>query len=492
MIQTFISHAWKESFRSPIWAKNLLANIFLGFVGVMLMVYAIMAGVGIAFGLEEVVPGKDPVELINSLLLYYFFFEFMIRFFLQNVPVLSIQPYLHLPIKKSQFLHFMLRKSQVSVFNLLAIFLFAPTAIVRVGREYGALTGLLWLVMIIGMVFTIHFLGILFKKKLNDMPNLLLGMVIIFAALGALDYFQIVSFSMISDKLFGAVLAQPAFAAIPVALWLLFYRLNYIYLSKNTYPEEISTKKNKTRVSGDFAFLKRFGRIGELIALELKLIIRHKRPRNTLVMSGLLLFYGLIFYTQDIYMEEMSGIFLLAGIFVTGAFFINHGQFLLSWESGYFDFVLIRKMNLRQYFEAKYYMFVTACTIAFVASLGYAYFGVEIILFNLAAYLFNIGVNIPFVMRIAMFNPKKIDLNKGAAFNYEGVGAAQFLIAIPVLGLPYLFYGPLLAFGYGTYGLLLVALIGLIGFLLRNKVIDYITKSFTENRHKIAAGFRAQ
>jgi len=491
MIQTFISHAWKESFRSPIWAKNLLANVFLGFVGLMLMVYAIMAGVAIAFKLDDFFPGQDPVELINGALLYYFFFEFLLRFFLQNVPVLSIQPYLHLPIKKSQFLNFMLRKSQVSVFNLLALFLFTPTAILKVAKEYGALTGLLWLTMIIGMVFTIHFLGILFKKKLNDLPNLLLGMVVLVAGLGALDYFQVISFSSVSKQLFGAVLDQPVFAAIPVLLWVVLYRLNYVYLAKNTYPEEISTKKNKAKVSGDFTFLKRFGRIGELIGLELKLILRHKRPRNSLVMSGLLLFYGLFFYTQDGF-QELNGMFLFAGVFVTGSFFINHGQFLLSWESGYFDFIMTRRSNIRQYFEAKYYMFVVACTIAFVASTGYAYFGVEIILFNLAAYLFNIGIGIPFVMRIAMYSPKKIDLNKGAAFNYEGVGAAQFLIALPVLGLPYVFYGPLAAFGYGNYGLLLVALIGLVGFLLRNKTIEYLTSSFTKNRHKIAAGFRAQ
>jgi len=491
MIQTFISHAWKESFRSPIWAKNLLANVFLGFVGLMLMVYAIMAGVAIAFKLDDFFPGQDPVELINGALLYYFFFEFLLRFFLQNVPVLSIQPYLHLPIKKSQFLNFMLRKSQVSVFNLLALFLFTPTAILKVAKEYGALTGLLWLTMIIGMVFTIHFLGILFKKKLNDLPNLLLGMVVLVAGLGALDYFQVISFSSVSKQLFGAVLDQPVFAAIPVLLWVVLYRLNYVYLAKNTYPEEISTKKNKAKVSGDFTFLKRFGRIGELIGLELKLILRHKRPRNSLVMSGLLLFYGLFFYTQDGF-QELNGMFLFAGVFVTGSFFINHGQFLLSWESGYFDFIMTRRSNIRQYFEAKYYMFVVACTIAFVASTGYAYFGVEIILFNLAAYLFNIGIGIPFVMRIAMYSPKKIALNKGAAFNYEGVGAAQFLIALPVLGLPYVFYGPLAAFGYGNYGLLLVALIGLVGFLLRNKTIDYLTSSFTKNRHKIAAGFRAQ
>ena len=190
--------------------------------------------------------------------------------------------------------------------------------------------------------------------------------------------------------------------------------------------------------------------------------------------------------------REMDWFFLLIGIFVTGIFFINHGQFLLSWEGGYFDFVLIRRTSYRQYFEAKYYMFVAAATIAFVLSLGYGFFGLKIILFNLAAYLFNIGINIPFVMRIAMYSPKKIDLSKGAAFNYEGVGAAQFLIALPVLLLPYVIYGPMVAIGQDILGLCLVSLVGLVGFLFRDKTIDYLTNSFIKNRHKIAAGFRAQ
>ena len=111
---------------------------------------------------------------------------------------------------------------------------------------------------------------------------------------------------------------------------------------------------------------------------------------------------------------------------------------------------------------------------------------------HLAAYLFNIGINVFAVMRIAMFNPKKIDLSKRAAFNYEGVGAAQFLIAIPILFLPYVFYAPLAILGYADLGLLLTGGAGLIGFVLRDKSLNMITKYFIENRHKIAAGFRAQ
>lgn len=478
--------------RSPIWAKNVIANVFLAFVALLLSSYLLILGVSLKPLLYKFFPEEDPVALVNGALLYYFFFEFTLRFFLQNVPVLSIQPYLHLPIKKKSIIHFMLRKSQLSVFNLMAIFLFTPFAIMGVGSEYGTLAGFTWWLTIVGVTLALHFVVILFKKKLNDMPNLLIGICVVFLGLGALDYFGIVSLSVVSESIFSAVISQPAFAAIPLVLWFIFYRLNHSYLFNNTYPEELSTRKKTNKVSGDFAFLKRFGRIGELIALDLKLILRHKRPRNTLVLGGFLLLYGLVFYTQDTYMEKFDHIFLLAGIFITGAFMIQFGQFLLSWDSSYFDFVMVRKTTFRQYFEAKYYMFVAAATIAFVLSLGYAYFGWRIVLFNLAAYLFNIGVNAFVVMRLSLMSPKKIDLNKRAAFNYEGVGAAQFIIAIPILLLPYVCYVPLAIAGYANLGLVLTAIAGLIGFLLRDKMLNWLTKEFTKKRHQIAAGFRAQ
>jgi hypothetical protein len=492
MFAILFSHNWKEKTRSSIWAKNVLANIFLGLAALMLLSYALLLGFFLAGPIEELID-VDPIAFVNRGLLYYFFFEFFLRFFLQNVPVQDIEPYLHLPIKKGRIVHYMLRKSQISVFNLLAILIFTPFAFIRIGGEYGAFTGFMYWVMIIGASFSVHFKTIYFKKKLNDIPNLFIILLLVILVIGGLDYYSIFSFSDFSLWIFNQILAQPLLALVFPLSWFLTYRICYAYFVKNTYPEELSTKKGQTKIRGDFGFLKRFGRIGELIGLELKLILRHKRPRTALILSGVFLLYGLVFYPQEAY-QQMDWIFLFVGIFVTGIFFINHGQFLLSWESGYFDFVLTRKTNYRQYIEAKYYMFVVAAAIAFVCSLAYGFFGIKIILINLAAFLFNIGINIPLVMRIAMNSPKRIDLNKGAVFNYEGVGAAQFIIALPVLFLPYVFYAPFLIWGNGneSIGLMLVGLVGLIGFLLRDKTIDTLTQAFTKKRHQIAAGFRAQ
>ncbi len=490
MISQLISHIWKKEFRSPVWAKSLLTNIFLGFAALMMLGYVLIAGIALDKIIREFFPDNDPVSFVNGFLFYYFFIQFVLRFMLQNVPVLEIQPYLHLPIKKGRIIHFMFRKSIFSVFNLLAILLFLPFSIIRISSDFGAASGFGWFAALVGLAVTLHFVVILFKKKMNDVPNLFIVLVGSLSIIVALDYFSVVSFSALSASVFDYIMQNPALGAIPVVLAFVFYRLNYNFLIKNTYPEELATKK-KEKVTGDFGFLKQYGRMGELIQLELKLIIRHKRPRNTLIMSAFLLLYGLIFYTNDTY-QDMQFIFMFAGVFITGIFFINYGQFLLSWESGYFDFILTRKVTFRQFVESKYWLFVATSTIAFVVSLAYGYFGWKIVLINLVAYMFNIGLNVFAVMRLAMISPKKIDLTKGAAFNYEGVGAAQFLIMIPMMILPYLLYAPFLILGYENIGLLLTGLAGLIGFLFRDKTLNALTQFFISRRHKFAASFRSQ
>ena len=489
MIQALLGHSWKEQFRSAVWAKNLIANIFLGFAALMLTFYALLLGIFLVEILESILPDKDPLSVVNGVIIYYVAFEFFIRFFLQNVPVLSIQPYLHLPIKKAKMIHFMLRKSLLSPFNALSILFFTPFAIRVINGGFGTPAAIGWLLFIVGLAFMLHSLTILFKKKLSDHPNLIFYAFIVLAGIGALDYYQIFSLSTASSGMMDAIMATPYLAAIPWLASILFYYLNFNFLVKNTYPEEISVRKKQSRISGDFAFLKRFGHKGELMAAEIKLILRHKRPRNTAMFSAFVLFYGLIFYPKP---EGQEFIFVFVGIFMTGIFFIQYGQFLLSWDSSFFDFVLIRKSTFRQYIEAKYYLFVLVSTIFFVLSLAYGYFGWKIVLINFCAYLFNIGINVFAVMRIAMYNPKKIDLNKRAAFNYEGIGAAQFLIVIPIMILPYLLYAPLAIFGYADLGIILTGSVGLIGLILRDRSLSAMTKYFIKNKHKIAAGFRAQ
>ena len=81
--------------------------------------------------------------------------------------------------------------------------------------------------------------------------------------------------------------------------------LNIIFFYKNFYPESFNSKiTTQQKYQSDWSFLKRFGIIGEIIGVELKLILRHKRTKSILYMSGFFLFYGLIFYSNAAYADR--------------------------------------------------------------------------------------------------------------------------------------------------------------------------------------------
>ena len=94
MISTLLSHGFKQVRRSPIWAKNVVTNIVLGLFALMLLIYALLLGLllhDIAGKVaEDFYPGYTNIQVISGFVLYYFSFEFILRFFLQNTPVLFI------------------------------------------------------------------------------------------------------------------------------------------------------------------------------------------------------------------------------------------------------------------------------------------------------------------------------------------------------------------------------------------------------------------
>ena len=95
-------------------------------------------------------------------------------------------------------------------------------------------------------------------------------------------------------------------------------------------------------------------------------------------------------------------------------------------------------------------------------------------------------------MFFGSLNPKKIDLNVGSALNWQGVGAAQFLLVIPVMGIPLGFFGLGVLLGDETLGLIFIAVAGLIGLFGTRIWIKMLAKWLFSQRYKIAKDFRNQ
>jgi hypothetical protein len=122
--------------------------------------------------------------------------------------------------------------------------------------------------------------------------------------------------------------------------------------------------------------------------------------------------------------------------------------------------------------------------------LPYAFFGIKIIYFHIAALLFNIGINAIVVLYFGTINRKKIDMNKSSAFNYEGVSAAQFILMIPSLLFPVLLYLPFSLSGYPLAGIVFLGALGIMGILFQRPLLNLIVRRFIRQKYKIASAFR--
>lgn len=489
MLLTLLSHQWKANSRSPVFQKSLVLNIILALLILYFGAIFLFLGFNLHAILAKAYPEQQPIAIFNGALLFYFLIDLFLRFVMQELPVLAVQPYLHLPIPKRKLIHFVLLKSVPSVFNLMFLLIFVPFMLSAVIPKYGAGAALAWIFAAFALTLVNNFLLIYFKRQLSNRPMLTLLFGVGVAGLMLLDYAGAFSLYAVSRVVFGTLLLQPWLAVVPVLLLVGIYVLNYNFLKAHTYSEELRVRESKQVEGKGIAFLNRFGELGKLIELELKLIWRHKRSRSAVLMSIIFLFYGFVFYGKDNYQDGFA-IYIFVGIAMTGMPVFNYGQFLPGWQSAHFDALLTRRISPYQFYAAKFWIFVPAVTLVYILTLPYGIFGYKIILINTAAMLFNIGVNVFVVFYFSVYNRSRLDLSKSSAFNWQGVGASKFLMTLPLLLLPSLIYAPFGFMGVPYMGIAAIGLIGLIGFCFQKPLLQWTANRFVKHKYKLAAGFR--
>jgi len=489
MLSTFLSHQRKSFWRSRNRGSSIAGQIVLGFFMLYFFAIAVAIGFGMSHFLPKIFPNQEAVSSFNGIILYYFAFDFIMRMQFQELPTLSIIPYLHLKIQKSKIINFLNVKALFSAFNIWPFFIFLPFCFIKISGEYGALVTIMYIVSIFSIMIFNNYLVLYIKRKsITNTLYTFLGLVVI-AAFAALEYYKVISIMAGSDVVFRAIAAQPLYGfAFTIAALGIFY-FNSNFLRKNLYVEELSTKQEK-KGSTDYAFLNRFGKVGELAALELKLILRHKRPRSSVILGFFFLFYGFIFYKEKAIDRDAFGQMMFGAIFMTGVSIIIYGQFMFAWQSAHFDGILANKINFKDYIKAKFLLFTIGCTIITLLASFYGFLSPKLLLLHLAAYLYNIGFGTVVVLYLATLNYKRLDITKAASFNYQGTGATQWLLMFPYALTPILIYVPFGVLDKPYWGLVAVSVFGLAMLLLRGFWVNYIAKRLELQRYKIAEGFR--
>lgn len=490
MIKWFISQQWKEAVRSNMWQKNLILNIIVGFFILLMMAYLLFLGLVINPLMNKAFPGMDHIMIFNGFLLYYFLIDLLIRFILQPLPKINIESYLHLPIKKSKIVHYVVSKTILHVLNIMPLLVLIPVAIRLVANQLTGDAGLTWMIAIVGMILGNNFFATYLKRQLGSKPVVVAVYGLFIICFYLLDYFNLISLFALSSKLFGLFVYQPVYIIIPLIWMILAYRIHFGFLKKRLYPEEIRVKKDRKldRIS-DIRYLKSLGITGTIIALEMKLYWRNKRTRTIIYMMPLFLLYGLFFYANPVY-KDMMGFLIFVGIFMSGGMMLNYANYAFGYESGYFDGLLTKNINFKKYVRVKYFIAVMISTICFVLTIPYVFFSSEILLINFVTYLYNIGVLSVVLLYMATFNKKRMDLTKGAAFNYQGMSGMNWLAMFPAFLIPVLLYWPFSAAGMTNTGLMFIGVLGLLGLLFSRSLVGMIINNFYANKYKMADGFR--
>jgi len=490
MFGKFLTLEWKSAIRSSIWQKNLALNLVIGFFLSLMLLYILLIGFFIRDIIGKIYPGENQVVIFNGYLIFYFFIDLLIRFLMQSLPVISLNSFLHLPVRKSTIIHYMVGRTILNIFNLIPVFIFIPVLFTLVVPEAGALQGLSWLLSLLFLILGNNFLATYSKRMFGSKPSVVIAFAFIIGTLFGLDKTGVISISHISSQAFGLIMDRPLFILFPVAWTVTIYLLHYQFLESHLFPDEVQVKKrHKVSESSGNQLLRSLGLTGSIIMLEMKLYWRHKRTRTIIYMLPLFLAYGLFFYFQPVY-KDQSFILFFVGVFMTGGMMLNYANYAFGYESNYFDALLTKNIDFHQYIRVKFIITISISTICWVLTIPYLFFGLKILLVNTVMFIYNIGILSYILLYFATFNKKRMDLSKSGAFNYQGIGAMNWLAVVPAFLLPILIQIPFIKMGIPNIGLLIVTLLGILGLIFHKYVLNCIYKNFTNRKYIMSSAFR--
>ena len=477
----------KKFFRAPQWELKLAIRILIGFLVLYFLAAFLFLGIGIYFIVQKTVPDQNPVFFVNEFLIYYFGIELLIRYFVQNLPITDIKPLLVQPISKNKIVQGVMLRSLGSFFNWIPMVILVPFGIVYSLNEPTTYTLWIWVIGVLFISGINNFLVFFINK--NRVVRLS-----VFLLLLAVSFFQhVLGIPLLSffGKGFNYLYLHPISIVVPLALFFGIVCAQYFFLKKQLYLDKGFSEKKERIVGSDLKIFDRAGILGLFIKNDIRLILRNVRARQVVFVGFLFLFYGIIFFSQKVYLESYV-MLIFAGVFTTGGFMLSFGQLVPAWDSEYYSFLMCQNIPYRKYLESKLYLMMFSVVISMVLSLPYLYFGLKIMTIIIACAIFNFGMGSFITLYSGAFNATPVKLNvKAKAFeNTQNFSLTQLLFTLPKIVLPVLvFYVPFRFFGFSA-GILGMILTGLLGLLFRGFLLRAIEKTYQKRKYKTLSSFK--
>lgn len=302
--------------RNPMYDRNRFAKFLIYLFTAFWAAYLVLIGVSLSFAFEEDIPGMEPYDALDSVLILFLLIDFLIRF-LFPTPAQEIKPYLLLPVSRQRLINTLLVQVGLKLYNLFWLFLFVPFAALTAARYFGVagVTGYavgIWLLMTANAYWSI-----LVRALARQHTLWLLLPAAVYGLLALLEFVpsqgMVSQFSMWLGEAFlrWNLLAHAGVLAVIVLLLLVNCRVQTACI----YSELGRKEDSRVRHFSRYGYLERFGMTGEYMRLELRMIFRNKTPRKNFQMMCivLVLFAAMLFgitqeSTQSVYSIQLYSI----------------------------------------------------------------------------------------------------------------------------------------------------------------------------------------
>jgi hypothetical protein len=482
-----LRHHWQSFYRHvvrPRW--------WLGFAVVPLLLYIAATLVGTGRFLDRFLDflsiETTALALVNDYLLGLLVGLLGVRFFFQRPPRLRMTPYLHLPLSRWSLVSYFQWSSLVSLHNILPLFFLVPFWLQHVLPVVSLTGAVVWGLGVLACLVLSHLGTLAFRLLLDQKLRVAGALLLLLAATQIVD--QLIGAgwtSLLSAQLFNGLAAGHS---LPLA-WLGMMGVSLAILTTRGLHAALRTSPRVRRRPSLWSRLVRFrsGLVHNLVVLELKMILRSKRPKQYAYVSVVLavLYTGLLLSDYNVIRGPLMDAFL--GLFASGAFALNYGQLMFAWESQHFDGLLSRDLSPQQLVLAKLMVLQLSCLAMFLICLPFfLWLAPRLLTLHVAFLFYNVGVTCVLMLTLAVRNQKRVSTSEGHFFNYQGFSFWHWLWLLPTVAPP-----AALLVGFGdapATAITLVATLGLINMLLAWPWAYVLGRQLTQRRYIMAAGFR--
>lgn len=485
MFVKFLRLEIKSFFRGTSVGVNLAMKI-LRFMGILYFMACLVGGAFAAFYLVQEKMNADPLKVVSKFMIIVWVIDLIVKYMWQEMSTQNIKPFLTLNISKKTLVNYMLIKTFLSAFSWLNSLFFITFSIIALFNGYGFVEVVSWFIGVSLLFYLNNFINILFNNK--ETIAIVIGSI--FIGLGLLTYYHIIPLLSYSEAFFYGFYTKPYLILIPIVLFSGLWWICFRHVYQEFYLDQGLEAKKEIGRTENIAFLNKYGVLGTFINNDIKLLRRNKVAKGIILGSFMFIFYGLLMFTSPIYKTPYMMMFM--GLFVTGGFQFLFGQRVPAFDSSYYPLMMTLNVPYKEYLKAKWWLMNIVTGVSMVIAVFYAYWGWEMYVTFFAAGLYNIGVNSQFTLWSGAFNKTQIDLNSREkrigqknSFNMKAL-----LLLIPKMLLPMAVFGASKYFFGMTAGVVSIAILGLIGFLLREKIFDTIVRHYKKEKYSTLDAFK--